>query len=121
MAKITISNLRGNAIIGTLPHERIRRQELILTVEFDYDARAAASGDDLMASVDYSAVEKCVMQCVEKSSFFLLEALAAEIAGEVLNCFAAIERFSITIAKPGASSCGELISYSEEFFPEKKA
>ena len=52
MAKITISNLRGNAIIGTLPHERIRRQELILTVEFDYDARAAACGDDLMASVD---------------------------------------------------------------------
>ena len=121
MEKIFIENLKLCAVIGTLPHERIRRQELILTVEFDYDARAAAFGDDLMASVDYSSVEKCVMQCVEKSSFFLLEALAAAIAKEVLAAFAAIERFSITIAKPGASSCGALISYSEEFFPEKKA
>ena len=115
MATITISDLHVNAVIGTLPAERTRRQQLILTVEFDYDAAAAAANDDLFASVDYSAVEKFVVQCVEKSSFFLLEALTAEIAHGIFE-YDAVSRVKITIAKPGASAFGALISYSEEFF-----
>ncbi|MBQ9786709.1 MAG: dihydroneopterin aldolase [Lentisphaeria bacterium] len=117
MATITVSNLRVNAIIGTLPDERIHRQNLILTVEFAYDARRAAATDDLTASVDYSAVERAAAECAEKSSFFLVEALAGAIAGKVL-AFPGVERVKISIAKPGASALGALITYTEEFFRE---
>ena len=117
MATITISDLHVNAVIGTLPAERTRRQQLILTVEFDYDAAAAAANDDLFASVDYSAVEKFVVQCVEKSSYFLLEALAAAV-GRCILTFPQISSCVVRIAKPGASSCGALISYQAEFHQE---
>lgn len=117
MALISINNLCVNAIIGTLDDERIRRQKLIISVEFEYDARDAAANDDLFASVDYSAVEKAVVQCVENSSFFLLEALTAAIAGEVL-AFPPVRRVKIAIAKPKASAFGALITYTEEFFRE---
>ena len=120
MATITISNLHVNGVIGTLPSERVKRQELILCVEFDYDAALAAANDDLTASVDYSAVEKCVVQCVETTSFFLLEALTAEIARRILQ-YDAVTRVKISVAKPGASAFGALISYSEEFFGENRA
>ena len=120
MATITISNLHVNAIIGTLDSERVNRQELILTIEFDYDASLAAANDDLSASVDYSAVEKSVVHCVETSSFLLLEALTAEIGHKILG-YDAVSRAKITIAKPCASAFGALISYSEEFFGENRA
>lgn len=114
MALISINDLCVNTIIGTLDDERLHRQKLIISLEFEYDAAAAAANDDLYASVDYSAVEKAVVCCVEKSSFFLLEALAAAIAGEVLT-FSPVQRVKVAISKPKASAFGALITYTEEF------
>lgn len=119
MALISINDLCVNAIIGTLDDERIHRQKLIISVKFEYDANDAAKNDDLFASVDYSAVEKAVVQCVEKSSFFLLEALTAAIAREVL-AFPRVLNTEISIAKPKASSFGALITYTENFCRENR-
>lgn len=118
MGTIRISNLQLNAVIGTLEHERIHRQRLILTVEFDYDSITAACTDDLFTSVDYSAVERSVVECVENSNFFLVEALARAAAQKVL-AFAGVTAVRITIDKPAASAFGAMISYSETFFPER--
>lgn len=118
MGTVCIHDLRVNAIIGTLAHERVHRQELIFEVEFDYDSAAAAAGDDFLLSVDYSAVERCVAESAENSSFQLLESLTAFIGGRLLERFA-VSRVKITVSKPAASAFGALISYSEEFFSGK--
>ena len=121
MAAVTVKELKINAVIGTLPHERVNRQQIIVDVSFEYDAVKAAETDDLSCSVDYSAVEKAIVDTVEKSSFYLLEALARQIALTVLS-FAGVSKVEITIHKPAASAFGALISYTEEFFAgtEKK-
>ena len=118
MGTIRISNLQVNAVIGTLEYERLRRQKLILTVEFDYDSTAAAEKDDLWASVDYSAVEKCVAETAENSSFFLVEALARALAQQVL-AFDGVTAVRINIDKPAASALGAMISYRETFCSER--
>ena len=116
MGTIKISHLQVNAIIGTLAHEKIRRQNLLLDLEFDYDSKSAAANDDLFASVDYSAVERAVVKCVNESRFALLETLALAVGRSVLD-FEKVERCKVVISKPAASSFGALISYTEEFFP----
>ena len=120
MGTVKINDLRVNAVIGTLDHERIHRQELIFDVEFDYDSTRAAGTDDFMTSVDYSAVERCIVESVSASSFKLLEALALFIGNKILDEFA-VSRIKITISKPAASAYGALISYTGEFFPGRRA
>ena len=115
MAQISISSLHVETIIGTLPEERLKKQTVIISVTFDFDARSAAENDDLTVSVDYSAVERSIVSAVEKSSFLLLEALTDLIGKSVLS-FPGISRAEVTVAKPGASAYGAMISYREQFF-----
>ena len=115
MSTININNLQASAVIGTLAHEKIYRQQLIIDVAFDYDAAQAALTDDLFASVDYSAVEKNIVELVEKSRFSLLEALARQIGLTVL-AFDRVTRCRVKITKPAASACGAMISFCDEFF-----
>ena len=118
MEKIFISNLKINTIIGTLPAERECRQQLIFDIELRCNGRNAEISDALSDAVDYSAVERLVVETVEKSSFFLLEALAGTVGKNVL-AIPGIISCVIKISKPGASQYGALISYQSEFFREQ--
>jgi dihydroneopterin aldolase len=119
MGKVTIQGLRVSTIIGTLSHERIHRQQLILNISFAYDTAKAAATDDLRYSVDYSAVEKQMVEITEKSSFMLIETLAGKL-GEAILKFPGVTGCTVEIIKPAASAFGAVISCFEEFFPEKK-
>lgn len=119
MGLITIDDLRVNAIIGTLSDERIHRQQLILNISFSYDACRAAETDDLNFSVDYSAVERKAVEVASGSSFMLVEALAGKLGREIMR-FPGVQNCTVTITKPAASAYGAVITYKEEFFPEKK-
>ena len=101
MDKIIIRDLRVNALIGTLPHERLRRQELDITLELDIDLGPAGEGDDLTLSVDYSEIERRVAELAENSQFQLLEALGAAVKKLLLE-YPAIVAGSIRIVKPRA-------------------
>ena len=101
MDKIIIRDLRVNALIGTLPHEQLRRQGLILTLELELDLGPAGEGDDLTLSVDYSEIERRVAELAENSHFQLLEALGAAVKKLLLE-YPAIVAGSIRIVKPRA-------------------
>ncbi len=118
MEKISIHDLRLCTIIGTLPHERLRRQQLCLDLELYCHGKAAEISDDLFQAVDYSAVEKAVVETVENSSFFLLEALAGAVGKTILS-FPGVVSCQVKLSKPAASAYGALISYQSEFFREQ--
>lgn len=118
MEKISITGLQLCTIIGTLPHERVCRQQLILDLELFCSGKAAEISDDLAQAVDYSAVEKAVVETVEKSSYFLLEALAGAIGKTVLS-FSGVLCCQVKLSKPAASAYGALISYQSEFIREQ--
>ena len=103
MDKIIIRDLRVNALIGTLPHEQLRRQGLILTLELELDLAAAGKHDDLAKSVDYSEIARRAQHIMETRSFKLLEALGNAL-GEMLMEYPAIIRASVRLEKPRALS-----------------
>ena len=118
MQTIFIENLKLNAIIGTLPSERIHRQELRFDLALSCNADKASLSDDLHDAVDYSAVESAVAKLVSESSFQLLEALCRKV-GMLILSFDGIESCRVKISKPGASKFGALIAYQADFSREK--
>ena len=107
MDKIMIRGLRANAIIGTLGSERVRRQEVRVTLELELDLSRAGASDDLADSVDYSEIERRALELVENSRFQLMEALGAAL-GRLLLEYAAVKRATVRLAKPHALRSSEV-------------
>ena len=101
MDRIIIRDLRANAVIGTLEHEKLRPQELRITLVIELDLHPAGETDDLRRSVDYAEIERRALEIVHTSRFALLEALAAEL-GKMLLAYAPVWRAEVRIVKPSA-------------------
>lgn len=114
MDKIRIEEISVNALIGTLPHERIRRQNLLIDIEIGLDLKAAAETDDLFKSVDYSEIEKRTLKIASESSFYLLEALAGAV-GKMLLSYPLVQYGRVAIFKKAGSAAGKGVRIEMEF------
>ena len=85
MITIRITDLKLRAIIGIQNWERAKKQEVVINVAFSYNAAKAIQSDKIKDAIDYKALTKAIIQKVEKSRFFLLERLAADILNMVLK------------------------------------
>ena len=101
MDRIIIRDLRANAVIGTLEHEKLRPQELRITLVIELDLHPAGETDDLEKSVDYAEIERRALEIVHTSRFSLLEALATEL-GKMLLSYVPVRRAEVRIVKPSA-------------------
>ncbi len=114
MDKIRIKSLRLPIVIGILEHERKFPQNVVFNIELEYDMRKAGETDNLFDAVDYSAVERRIVEFVSTSRFQLLEALGE---GVVQNCFSMDERIQtvrVRITKPAAAVRAEAIEIEIE-------
>ena len=117
MGKIFLNRLQACAVIGTLPHERIAPQRLFLDVEISAPFMEAAVSDDLMKALDDSALEKEIIETVEKSSFFLLEALLNAV-GNVIIAHKEVNYCRVRIEKPQATQVGRSVAVEAVFSAE---
>ena len=98
---IKIRDLHLRCIVGVFDTERDRRQDVLINIELHADLRSACHTDRLEDTVDYKAIKKRIVDMVETSSCFLIEALAERIAAICLED-ARVERVAVTVDKPGA-------------------
>lgn len=63
------------------------------------DFSDAAEGDDLTKTVDYYQIYSFLNQFTVKQKYFLIEALAVEIADELLKKFDRIKKVSVRVRK----------------------
>ena len=89
--------LRGRH--GVLPEEARDGQRFLFDVELDVPAEPAAASDGIEDAVDYRAVAAAVRDVSDGRRFALLEALAVEVADELLRRFPA-ERVRVRVRKP---------------------
>ena len=114
MDKILIEGISVNAIIGTLDHERGRRQNLLIDIEISLDLKKAAATDDLFQSVDYSEIETRTVEIAETSSFKLLEALAGAL-GNMLLSYELVQSARVSLFKAAGSAAGRGVRVVMEF------
>ena len=98
---IHIKDLLLRTILGINEEERRNRQDVLINIILYADTRAAGRSDDIDDAVNYRTITKQIIELVEGSTFFLVEKMAAEIAG---ICLAdpRVERARVRIEKPGA-------------------
>ena len=101
MDKIYIHDLEVECIIGCNDDERIVPNRLVINIELGVDVSGPARTDDIGNAVNYADIATKVTELVAGSKFYLLEALAENLAAFLLNNYS-IKNVAIRIAKPGA-------------------
>jgi dihydroneopterin aldolase len=101
MDHITLTGLRVHAHHGVFDFEREAGQEFVTDVTAWLDFTAAASGDELAATVHYGELAVAVVDAVKRDPVDLIETLAERIASVVLG-FSAVQRTRVTVHKPSA-------------------
>lgn len=98
---IRINNLRVEAVIGCNADERVRPQELFITVSIAIDTWNAAATDDLRNTLDYDQLARRISTMAERSEFMLVETLAQHVADIVLED-GRVQSVTVSVVKPGA-------------------
>ena len=109
--KIFLKGLAFYGHHGVSPHEKALGQRFIVDVTLECDARAAGMSDDLADAVDYVPAYEIVKAVIEGESKDLIESVAEEIAGRILNALD-VSAVSVTIKKPEVAIKGSILSYA---------
>ena len=99
--RILINDLLIRGIVGVNDWERTNRQDILVNIELFADLAPAGGSDDVKDTVNYRTIAKDVIEHVEVSSRFTVEALAADIAGLCLRR-PGVHSARVRVEKPGA-------------------
>ena len=96
---VELVDLRLDAIVGVLPHERVAPQPLRLDIVFARQFDEAAARDDLRFTTNYAAVIALAEDIVMTGAFLLLETLVVRVADAILSFDVAISSVTVRVAK----------------------
>ncbi len=99
--RIKIENLKCHCVIGLYPNERQKKQPLILDIEYEYDPKTNSLSENISEIVDYHALSKRMVEQTQKSSYQLLETLAAALMETIFES-PKISYGKVCIRKPRA-------------------
>ena len=103
--RIVLAGMRFFGYNGALAEERTRGQEFVADIEVESDPRPAGSSDDLDDTVDYRKVYAAVKAVIEGPPRQLLEAVAEQIARQVL-AIDRVEAVTVRLRKPAVKLPG---------------
>ena len=118
MATIKLEKMHLSAIIGTEQHERTKRQNILLNIEFDYESSRAQKSDNLHDAVDYFAMSESIRQAVNDTSYYLLERLADHLVAIILS-YRGVTRAAVAITKFGVIPETESVTLTIEEFKQE--
>jgi FolB domain-containing protein len=99
--RILIKDLLLRGVIGVNEWERQVEQDILLNITLFADLRAAGASDDIADTVNYRTLTKAIIQHVETSQRFTVEALAEDVARICLDP-PGVKRARVRVEKPGA-------------------
>jgi FolB domain-containing protein len=101
MDRIVIKDLLVRCIVGVNEDERHEKQDVIINIALSTDLSKPGSTDDFADALDYREMKKKIVDIVQESNFFLIEALAENVAAVCLSN-SKVEEVMITVEKPAA-------------------
>ena len=116
MAIIRIDELKVLAIIGIHDYERSTKQEVLVSVELEYDITKAAETDAIEDTLDYDELSKKIKFLVEESQYYIIEKLASEILKLVLD-EPGVAKARVRVGKPQALKDARCVSVEVASLP----
>lgn len=111
---IRIKNALFYAYHGVGTDEQTLGGKFEVDVDLVCDLSRGARTDHLKDTVDYVQVYDTIREAVTGRKYFLLEALGAAIAGNILKKFRQVQHVTIRVRKPGVPIKGVLDSIEVE-------
>lgn len=109
LTQIEIQNMRVRAFLGINKIEREKKQDIVISIKFKYDAEKAIAGDEFNEAIDYKKITKRILKFVEASQYFLIETLTDKIY-EMVKTIDGVEKVCVATEKPHALRfCDNLI------------
>ena len=99
--RIIIKDLLLRGIIGINDWEREKNQDILINITLSGDLRAAGKSDKIEDTINYRTLTKKIIEHVEGSARYTVEALAADIAKLCLGT-EGVQRAHVRVEKPGA-------------------
>lgn len=100
MDKIYLNEMEFYGNHGVFPEETALGQRFTVDVIMETDLRAAGRSDDLEETINYADVYTLCKEVVEGKRFDLIEAVAENIASDIMGRFEAVERVQVKVTKP---------------------
>jgi dihydroneopterin aldolase len=107
--EILLEGMRFYGYHGVHPEEQRLGQRFVVDVALAVSLQAAGEGDDLAATVSYSAAYAEIRRVVEGKPRQLIEAVAEEIAAALLALDDRVRRVRVRVAKPEAPVKGAIL------------
>jgi FolB domain-containing protein len=114
--KLIIRDLLLRGIIGINDWEREKKQDILVNLALSTDVRAAGQSDSIDDTLNYRTIAKRVIEYVEGSAHYTVEALATAIARICVEGGAA--RAVVRVEKPGALRFAQSVGVEIERTPE---
>ena len=109
---ISITGISGFGYHGVFEHETKSGQAFFVDLILKADLAQASITDSLEDTIDYGAVCDLALKHIEGKPVQLIEKLAGNIAGEVLETFALVNTVLVTVHKPQAPVNVEVLDIS---------
>lgn len=101
-SEIRIEELNVYAYHGVYPEENEKGQNFYINVVLTQDTRNAGETDDLKQSTDYGEVCLFITKWMAEHTFRLIEAVAEQLARDILLAFPLTDSVKLEIRKPEA-------------------
>jgi 7,8-dihydroneopterin aldolase/epimerase/oxygenase len=105
--RIRLKNIQLFAYHGVYDHEREQGGQFEIDVELSANLSKAEISDNIADTVDYTDVQKAVIETATAKKHYLLESLSDSIASKILSSFN-VEEVIVRVRKPGSSVGGQL-------------
>jgi FolB domain-containing protein len=99
--RIEITDLLLRGIIGINDWEREVEQDILINISLTADLSEAGQTDSIEDTVNYRTITKQIINHVESSQRFTIEALAADIV-EICLAHSGVLSARVRVEKPGA-------------------
>lgn len=101
-SEIKIDDLRVYAYHGVYPEENEKGQNFYVNAVLTQDTRSAGESDDLNMSTNYGEVCAFITKWMKDNTFRLIEAVAEQLARDILYEFPLVDSIELEIKKPEA-------------------
>jgi dihydroneopterin aldolase len=116
---IRIRNAVFYAYHGVKEDEQNLGGKFEIDVEMQFDMAAAAETDSLKHTVDYEKVYETVQRVITSKKYYLLEALAGQVAKALMREFHLIDVLIVRIRKPHPPVKGVVDHIEVEFVRDR--
>lgn len=118
--KIILNKLSFYGFHGLFKEEKKLGQRFLVDVELFTSLKKAGTTDHMNDSIDYGKAYEKIKGIVEGEAKNLIEAVAEDIANELLQSFSTLQACSVTVTKPDPPINGHYDSVAVQIYRERE-